>query len=106
MAPSVGLNPTHPHKLDGRSIEPMTWVPSAAETMPDATAAADPLLEPPGVRRTSHGLRVPRGTVAANSVVTVLPRITAPAARSAATLAASRPERQPSYTGEPICVGM
>ena len=84
----------------------MTWVPSAADTMPDATAAADPLLDPPGVRRVSHGLRVPRGTVAANSVVTVFPSITAPAARSAATLAASRPERQSANSGEPICVGM
>src|SRR3990172_12213173 len=101
MAPSVGLNPTHPKKLDGRIIEPMTWVPSAAETMPDATAAADPLLEPPGVRRASHGLRVPRGTVAANSVVTVLPRITAPAARRAATPAASPPPPPPPYTCRP-----
>jgi hypothetical protein len=74
--------------------------------MPDATAAAEPLLDPPGVRSRSQGLRVPRGWVAANSVVTVLPIITAPAARSAATAAASRPPRQPMNSGEPCSVTM
>src|SRR6202008_2939553 len=83
MAPTVGLNPTAPQKLDGRRIEPTTCVPSAAATMPGAPAAAEPLLDPPGVRLGSCGLRVPRGCVAANSVVTVLPTITAPAARNA-----------------------
>ena len=84
----------------------MTCVPSAAESMPAATAAAEPLLDPPGVRWGSQGLRVPRGSVAANSVVTVLPRMTAPASRSAATAAASRPPRQPANRGEPCSVGM
>ncbi len=74
--------------------------------MPAATAAAEPLLEPPGVRPRFHGLRVPRGTVAANSVVTVLPTMTAPASRRAATQAASFSERQPANSGEPISVGM
>src|SRR5467141_2686154 len=89
MAPTVGLNPKQPQKLAGRRIEPRTWVPSPTLMAPTATAAAEPLLEPPGVRAVSHGLRVPRGSVAANSVVTVLPTITAPASRSAATIAAS-----------------
>ena len=71
----------------------MTCVPSAAGSMPAATAAAEPLDEPPGVRSRSQGLRVPRGSLAANSVVTVLPTMTAPASRSAATVAASRPVR-------------
>jgi hypothetical protein len=74
--------------------------------MPQATAAAEPLLDPPGVRSRSQGLRVPRGSVEANSVVTTLPRITAPASRSAATLAASRSVRQPTNSGEPCSVGM
>src|SRR2546430_1163467 len=60
-------------------VEPMTWVPSAVLTMPATTAAAEPLLDPPGVRRKSCGLRVPRGSVEANSVVTVFPTMTAPA---------------------------
>ncbi len=50
--------------------------------------------------------RVPRGSVEAKSVVTTLPRITAPASRSAATLAASRPVRQPTNSGEPCSVGI
>ncbi len=87
-------------------VEPITWVPSPALIMPLATAAAEPLLEPPGVCSRFHGLRVPRGSEAANSVVTVLPRISAPACRSAATLAASFCERQPANSGEPISVGM
>src|ERR1700690_796562 len=74
--------------------------------MPAATAAAEPLLEPPGVRAKSQGLRVPRGTVAANSVVTVLATTTAPASRKATTVAASRPERHPSNSGEPVSIGM
>jgi hypothetical protein len=38
-----------PQKLAGRMIEPITWEPSAAGIMPIPTAAAEPLLEPPGV---------------------------------------------------------
>ena len=103
---TLGLKPKEPQKLAGRIVEPITWVPSAALTMPVATAAAEPLDDPPGVCAVFHGLRVPRGSDAANSVVTVLPRITAPASRSARTLAASFSERQPANSGEPIWVGI
>src|SRR5579863_7426926 len=106
MALTLGLKPTQPQKLAGRMVEPITWVPSAALTMPAPTAAAEPLDEPPGVCAVFHGLRVPRGSDAANSVVTVLPRMTAPASRKARTLAASFSERQPANSGEPICVGI
>jgi hypothetical protein len=75
MLPTLGLKPTQPQK-------PTTCVPSAAETMQQATAAAEPLLDPPGVRSISHGLCVPRGSVEANSVITALPRITVQASRS------------------------
>jgi hypothetical protein len=44
------LKPTQPQKLAGRRIEPTTCVPSAAGAMPQPTAAAEPLLDPPGVR--------------------------------------------------------
>src|ERR1700677_168272 len=94
-----------PQKLAGRMVEPITWVPSAALTMPAATAAAEPLDDPPGVCATFQGLRVPRGSDAANSVVTVLPSMTAPASRKARTLAASFPDRQPANSGDPISVG-
>src|SRR5262249_15468253 len=106
MAPTVGLKPKQPQKLDGRRMEPTTCVPSPAAMAPTATAAAEPLEEPPGVRAGSHGLQVPRGSVEANSVVTVLPTITAPASRSAATLAPSRLLRNPTNSGEPFSVGM
>src|SRR4051794_10161237 len=60
--------------------------------MPAATAADEPPLEPPGVRLTSHGLRVTPKTLVfvklsvPNSGLAVLPTGTAPAARSRATL--------------------
>ena len=44
-----------------------------------ATAAAEPELDPPGVRLRFHGLRVTGGSKLANAVVTVLPRKTTPA---------------------------
>src|ERR1700681_4546956 len=74
--------------------------------MPAATDAAEPLEEPPGVCAVFHGLRVPRGSDAANSVVTVLPMMTAPASRNARTQAASFSERQPAKSDDPISVGM
>ena len=73
--------------------------------MPLPVAAAEPEDEPPGVRRVSHGLRVGPGGAVANSVVTVLPRMTAPASRSAVTEAASRCVRQPLKKAEPFSVG-
>src|ERR1700690_2504304 len=63
--------------------------------MPEATAAAEPPLEPPGLRDKSQGFRVgPRhvGSVTnspANSGVLVRPRIERPAARQRAANGAS-----------------
>src|SRR3569833_2443656 len=82
-------------------IEPTTCVPRPAGKNPAATPAAEPLLDPPGVRVGSHGFRVLPGKVAANSVVTDLPRIIAPASRRARTLADSRLVRMPANRGEP-----
>jgi hypothetical protein len=39
-------------------VEPLVWLPSASGTMPAATAAAEPLEEPPGVCSGLCGLRV------------------------------------------------
>ncbi len=74
--------------------------------MPAATAAADPLEEPPGVCSGFSGLRVLPGARKANSVVTVLPRMIAPAARSIVTTVASRDGVRPPYSTEPFSVGM
>jgi hypothetical protein len=43
------LTPTTPQKAAGRITEPIVCVPSASGQSPAATAAADPLEEPPGV---------------------------------------------------------
>ena len=76
-------------------IDPPPSLPKAIGPMPAATHAAAPPLDPPGLMRRFHGLRVtPKSgpSVSAfqpNSGVVVLPRITAPASRSRATQGAS-----------------
>src|SRR5215475_15693442 len=90
MSPWVGLKPYTPQYEAGRIVEPVVWLPSASGTMPAATAAADPLDEPPGVCAGSCGFRVLPGVRVANSVLTVLPILIAPAARSSDTTEASR----------------
>ena len=57
----VGLNAKVPQKLPGRIIEPAVWVPSAMSACPSATAAADPLDDPPGVCPALRGLTVGPG---------------------------------------------
>src|SRR5215470_11576061 len=69
----------------GCLIEPPVSEPSAIGAMRAATAAADPPLEPPGVRSSAHGLRAgPNAEFSvdepiANSSQLVLPMTTAPA---------------------------
>ena len=63
MRPTVTFSPTIPHQAAGVRIEPAVSAPMAAGTRPAATATAEPLDEPPGVRCTarSQGLwGVPR----------------------------------------------
>src|SRR5439155_34256 len=71
-----------------------------------AMAAAEPADEPPGVWPRFHGFRVGAGSRYANSVVTVLPRMIAPAARRRATAAASAPGRVWAKGLAPPVVGM
>ena len=93
----VGLKARTPQNDPGRIIDPPVWVPSAAGTIRSATAAAEPLDDPPGVRPRSWGLRVIAiRPWAANSIVSALPRMIAPAARSSATAAASLAGRWPA----------
>ena len=106
MRPSVGLNPKMPQNDAGRITEPAVWVPSASGIMPDATPAAEPDDEPPGVCAVLRGFRVAPGVELASSVVTVLPMMMAPAERSAATQCASSRGRYPSNMVEPYWVGM
>src|ERR1700757_2090227 len=58
ILPRVGLRPTSPHSLAGILIEPPPSLACAKGTMCDATAAADPPLDPPRDRVMSHGFRV------------------------------------------------
>ena len=68
-------------------IDPAPSAASAAGTIPAATAAAEPPLEPPGVRSVSHGLRVTPQVIdsvngqSPTSGIVVLPTTIAPAAR-------------------------
>src|SRR5688572_4078265 len=55
--PTVGLKPTMPLTDAGQVIEPSVSVPIAAGTIPAATAAPLPELEPQGLRSSAWGLR-------------------------------------------------
>ncbi len=85
-SPVVGRNPTAPLSAGGTRIDARVSVPSAPRAMPVTSEMTAPPLDPPGTRDMSHGLW-DWGVVtpSANSCVTVLPRINAPAARSLAT---------------------
>jgi len=95
MRPRVGFSPTSPQHDAGMRIEPPPSAAWASGSMPAATAAAAPPLEPPGVRAVSHGLRTGpkrRGSETGripSSGMLVLPRITKPASRIRRTTWAS-----------------
>ena len=90
----MGLNPTTPQSAAGWRTEPPVSEPRASGTLPAATAAAEPPLEPPGTVPRCQGLRV--GLKAepsheepiANSSRLVLPITTAPAASRRSTAVA------------------
>src|SRR5581483_1604991 len=96
-----GLNPTTPQNAAGRIVEPFVCEPIAAGITRAATAAADPIDEPPGVREASHGLRVGPGLRYASSAVIVLPSTIAPAASAARTAAASPSGTRPANARQP-----
>src|ERR1700749_4526769 len=56
--PRVGLRPTMPHALDGDTIEPAVPVPMASGAKPTETPAAEPELDPDGLRSRAYGLAV------------------------------------------------
>lgn len=82
--PGLGRSPTTPQNAAGLRSEPPMSEPSATATMPVASAAATPPLDPPALRVGSCGLRVGpnSGLVvcepAANSGTLILPTRTAP----------------------------
>ena len=56
--PRLGLCPTSPQHEDGMRIDPPPSLALAAGNMPEATAAAAPPLDPPGVNPGFQGFRV------------------------------------------------
>src|SRR6266849_2930644 len=91
--PTVGLIPTSEFAFEGQTTEPSVSVPIPIAERFAATAAPVPELEPQGLRSSTKGFFVcpPRALQPlvewlerrlAHSLRLVLPRITAPAARS------------------------
>ncbi len=116
IRPLVGLMPTIPHALDGQTIEPSVSVPTATGASAAATPAAEPELDPDGLRSSAYGLAVCPPSVdqplvecvdrkLAHSDRFALPMITAPASRSRVTRNAS-PGSADSSAGEPAVVGI
>ena len=79
------MRPTRPHHAVGSRVEPPPSLAWAIGTMPEATAAAEPPLEPEGERVRSHGLPVGpqlRGWVVGDEPISgrlVLPSVINPA---------------------------
>src|SRR5215813_8337182 len=93
VRPTVGLIPTTPLALPGQTMLPSVSVPRPIAAKLEDTAAAEPLLDPQAFRSSEYGLWVspPRPDQPlvekkerklAHSERFVLPRITAPPARS------------------------
>src|SRR5690606_12760330 len=87
-------------------MDPPGWVLKATGTIPAATAAAEPLDDPPGVWSRLRGFRVGPGWRKAYSAVTVLPSGIAPARTSDSTQDALKAATLSSLAGEPQRVGM
>src|SRR5690606_11381381 len=87
-------------------MEPPVCVLSARGTIPAATAAADPLEDPPGVWARLRGFRVGPGWRKANSAVTAFPTGAAPARSNSSTHAALNDAALLSLEGEPQRVGI
>src|SRR4029077_1027340 len=98
--PSVGLMPTSDMLFAGETIDPSVSVPTATAQRFADVAAADPELDPDGLRSRTYGFFVspPRPLQPdvecvdrkfAHSLRFVLPRMTAPASRSRWTMNAS-----------------
>src|SRR5271167_3544449 len=95
MREYVPLKPTTPQHAAGNRQEPMASVSSVAQHMPLATAAADPLDEPPAIKSGFQGFltgpkQLSSPVVPIPSVcMFVFPMMTAPASLNLVTGAAS-----------------
>src|SRR6516225_6995464 len=116
-SPSVGFRPTMPFIDAGHVTDPSVSVPRPPGARLAPMAAAVPELDPHAVRSNTYGLRTRPPTAlqplvawlerkSAHSLRLVLPRITAPAARNAATTGASSLAKLVVSASEPAVVGM
>src|SRR6266568_9330023 len=96
-----------PQTAAGWRMEPPVSVPIPSGASYAVTAAAEPPEEPPGTRLRSQGLREgPKAEFSvdepiANSSMLALPRMTTPACRSRAVIAASYGGRHPARIRDP-----
>src|SRR5216110_3894514 len=117
IKPTVGLMPTMPQIPDGHTIEPSVSVPRDKTVRFADVAAADPELEPHGLRSRTYGfLHWPPRALhpldelldrkLAHSERFAFPSMTAPAARSRAAIAASARGLAPTSASEPAVVAI
>ena len=114
ISPCVVFSPTRPHSPAGMRTEPPVSVPMAAQARPAATATADPLLDPPGIRCVcmSQGFQgVPMTSFVphppkAYSTVWVLPITMAPAHRKRSTTVAVVVDIRAGKATEPPVMGL
>src|SRR5262252_3011437 len=115
VRPTVGLMPTTPLTFAGQTMLPSVSVPNETAVKFDDAAAADPELDPQGLRAMPYGLFVcpPRPDHPltdsnerkfAHSERLVLPMITAPPARRLAATVESRSGGVPTSANEPALV--
>src|SRR3954451_8985577 len=113
--PIVGLNPTTPLTLPGQTMLPSVSLPNEIAAKLADAAAPDPELDPHALRSSEYGLcvRPPRPDQPllecverkfAHSDRFVLPRMTAPAARSLAATVESWTAGRPASANEPAVV--
>src|SRR5262245_5998153 len=94
-SPALGMSPAIPQNEAGPRMEPPVSEPIAHGESPAATAAPEPLDDPPVKCSRFHGLRAGghgksnEGPPWANSCVAALPRRIAPASYSLAVTVAS-----------------
>src|SRR5208283_1468369 len=116
-SPTVGLMPASPFDDDGQTMEPSVSVPMPTAARFAEIPAPVPELEPQGLRSSAYGFRVspPRPLhplvewlerMLAHSLKLVLPRITAPAARSFCATNESLGHFAPTSASDPAVVIM
>src|SRR5262249_24662817 len=112
VRPTVGLRPTTPFALPGHTMLPSVSVPSETPVRFADGAAPEPELDPQGLRSSEYGLwvRPPRPDHPlveknerkfAHSERLVLPRMTAPPARSLAAIVESATAGAPATPQDP-----